>query len=128
MSRQPETEPGEKVLFTPGGKPIQHGGSGSAYANYGCKCLECRQANTARANRRRAERRHEDIPEGVVHNASTYSNWACRCDDCATAHAEKERELQAERKAKRRSPHDSLLSFNSIEEALAIKEKRSEDV
>lgn len=41
------------VTTTPGGKPVEHGGSGAAYSNYGCRCEPCTVANTERTARGR---------------------------------------------------------------------------
>lgn len=74
------------VLTTPAGNPVRHGGSGSAYANYGCRCEPCTEANRVRVARRRAER-SADAP-GVVHGSrSTYLNWGCRCESCTQANS-----------------------------------------
>lgn len=73
------------VNFTPSGKPVKHGGSGTAYANYGCRCAECKLANSDRARRRRQERVTEEPPELAHGKYSTYSNWGCRCDACTQA-------------------------------------------
>lgn len=35
---------GARVDLKPSGKPVVHGGSGSAYSNYGCRCAECTEA------------------------------------------------------------------------------------
>jgi len=84
---------GEPVKYTPGGKTVTHGGSGNAYANYGCRCEPCTEANTARNERRRAERyettRTDGLPENIPHGASAYANWGCRCDVCSLEHSQK---------------------------------------
>lgn len=94
MAGRKKAAPGEIVYYTPGGKAVTHGGSGNAYSNYGCRCLECRDANTARYERRREERRamtaRDEIPASVKHGSdSTYTNWGCKCEPCSTAHARK---------------------------------------
>lgn len=87
--------------FTPGGKPVTHGGSGTAYANYGCRCPECTVANAERIGRRRRERRFEPIPDWVQHGVyTTYTNWSCKCDPCKAAGAVKNRETHQRRKAR----------------------------
>lgn len=72
---------------------IPHGGSGGGYTHYGCRCDECRAANTARCRRARA-RRLERLAAGqaaVTHgSASTYTNWGCKCDECTQANTEKD--------------------------------------
>lgn len=70
----------------------EHGGSGAKYVHEGCRCDECRAANTRRVKRRTAERKVElaenpDLP--VEHgSASTYMNWGCRCVPCTAANTE----------------------------------------
>lgn len=86
------------VNFTPGGKPVKHGGSGTAYSNYGCRCPECKQANSERAKRRRKERVGEIPPETAHGKYSTYSNWGCRCDDCVKAGSEHNKQYYQQRK------------------------------
>lgn len=79
---------GFKVLVNPRtGEPITHGGSGTSYEHFGCRCFECREANSKRAHRRRKERKSEKKP--VHGKASTYINWECRCYKCKAAHNEK---------------------------------------
>ena len=76
------------VNFTPGGKPVTHGGAGTAYANYGCRCDECTLANRFKVARRQAERRYEKVPSEEMHGKqSTYINWSCRCEPCSAAHS-----------------------------------------
>lgn len=60
----------------------------SAY-NRGCRCVECRIANTARRLRHRHDRTARlkaglapNITHGLAH---TYTNWGCRCPECVTA-------------------------------------------
>lgn len=84
------------VKLTPGGKPITHGGSGNAYASYGCRCAECKAANTKRAARRRSER--DSMSGQFEHGRSGYVNWSCRCDVCSLAHKEGIRRESASRK------------------------------
>lgn len=77
----------------------EHGGSGAKYASEGCRCYECRAANTARVGRRRKER---DISEftGEHGKPSTYSNWSCRCPECKAAWSvEMKRQYNARRVA-----------------------------
>lgn len=89
---------GVKVDFTPSGKPITHGGSGTAYANYGCRCDECKAANSERTKRRRLERYQETAPPGAHGKYSTYSNWGCRCEPCSLAGAEHNKDSYEKRK------------------------------
>ena len=76
---------GVRVDFKPSGKPVIHGGSGSAYANYGCRCAECTAANTACITRRKKARRPEDANPKSHGKVQTYSNWNCRCAPCTDA-------------------------------------------
>jgi len=89
---------GVKVDFTPGGNPVKHGGSGTAYANYKCRCDECTEANTARTKRRRNARYGEAPPEDIHGKYSTYSNWGCRCELCLAAGAQHNSENYISRK------------------------------
>ena len=77
----------ERVDFTKSGKPVTHGGTGAAYAHQGCRCEECRAANTARVARRTAERAREQPPTHGKY--STYNNWGCRCEPCTKANTDK---------------------------------------
>lgn len=68
-----------------------HGGSGTGYSYHKCRCSRCKEANTTRTARRRAERRlgredliHPDAPHGTP---GGYSNWGCRCEDCSAEFA-----------------------------------------
>lgn len=89
----PPNEPG-LVTHTPAGTIVSHGGAGTAYSAYGCRCRACKNANALRVNQRRKERealvKGEGLPETVRHGrASSYSNWGCRCEACSKAHMEK---------------------------------------
>lgn len=75
-----------------------HGGAGTKYAYEGCRCAECTAANTARATRRRRERRPEDY-RGEHGTKSAYSNWNCRCPDCTAANSVASREYALRRKS-----------------------------
>lgn len=85
------------VNFTPAGNPVTHGGSGTAYANYGCRCNPCTQANRVRTQRRRLERLPDEAPRGSHGTVSTYNNWNCRCGDCLRAKSDENRESAAQR-------------------------------
>ena len=63
-----------------------HGGSGSGYSNYGCRCEACVVAHRTRVARRRAERIAQGAPPAFVeHGLSAYTNWGCRCFTCTEA-------------------------------------------
>lgn len=114
-----EIEPG-MVTHTPAGIIIQHGGAGTAYSTYGCRCRACKSANTLRVNQRRKERealvKGDGLPASIQHGkSSSYRNWGCRCEACTTAHTEKcngyyARNLSAEarREANRESWDDGF--------------------
>jgi hypothetical protein len=84
---RPRAQAGVRVDFTPAGNPVKHGGAGTAYTHYGCRCGPCTDANTARAHRRALERRDESPPPEAHGKRSTYNNWACRCVPCCEANA-----------------------------------------
>ncbi len=99
------------VTHTPGGKLVTHGGSGNAYTNYGCRCEECRAANTRRVNRRR---RHRSPESGAFeHGAGGYRNWNCRCDVCSEAHREAMARAKASRaeRAATQAPHGTSAAY-----------------
>lgn len=64
--------------------PITHGITGY---RRGCRCRECRQANTAAQNRRKAARRNDPTAaDRAGHGkATTYNNYGCRCQPCKEA-------------------------------------------
>lgn len=72
----------------------KHGENG--YANYGCRCDECR-AGKAQAHRRRARQRERREPP--EHGLSGYNNYHCRCDVCCAAKASYMREYVHRRAA-----------------------------
>lgn len=68
---------------------------GNAYRyKQGCRCDECRLANTVRHRKHRARRRQRDVPAGVEHGAAAASNWGCKCAVCRDAVAERNRQLE----------------------------------
>lgn len=75
---------------------IDNHGTQTAYTNHGCRCPECRQANTVYCaemrQRRRASRVMVDGRLTAVnaprHNSATYTNWGCRCPVCTRAWAD----------------------------------------
>jgi hypothetical protein len=58
-------------------KPLPHG-TASGYER-GCRCAECRGANTAR---RSFARENSQIPAGAKHGVSVANNYGCKCDVC----------------------------------------------
>lgn len=79
---------------------FSHGGSGSGYANYGCRCEPCTTAHRLRVRRRREERKAKGVPEGVQHGVSAYINWCCRCPVCTEEHSRACRERRQRRLAR----------------------------
>lgn len=77
---------------------VEHG-TRSAYNNTGCRCLACREANSAyhRRYRERLNERRRRHPRLVPHGtASAYFNHGCRCDRCVDA-GRRSREASANR-------------------------------
>ena len=90
---------------------IPHG-SVAGYSTYGCRCNDCRKANTERCKRYRDKNREKfreyaakqrakmrqstEIPHGTAHG---YSNYSCRCDECRAAMREYGRKRQAAKRA-----------------------------
>lgn len=65
--------------------PVPPGRSG--YTSHGCRCDDCRLANTEyhrtyKARLAAALADGASVPHGTV---STYTNWACRCEPCRAA-------------------------------------------
>lgn len=52
--------------------------------NAGCRCDECKRANTARANKSREVREAKQLdPDDPRHGTyNFYVNWGCRCEPC----------------------------------------------
>jgi hypothetical protein len=73
---------------------INHGTT-TAYANYGCRCDECRAANTAYQRDRRSRKaaglpvraRAANGEMGAHGTYSTYIHHKCRCKECSIANA-----------------------------------------
>lgn len=63
----------------------------STYTNKGCRCDECRKANTERMRAVRKDRyertRLFGLPDSVEHGRSAYVNWGCRCDKCTASNS-----------------------------------------
>jgi len=70
-------------------------GKASTYGE-GCRCADCRAANTRKGKRQTANRlaRPQDVPHGTL---SGYCNWACRCDPCRAAGRARNARLKAQR-------------------------------
>jgi hypothetical protein len=85
FARTTKEQDSARVDYTPSGEVVQHGGSGAAYVHHGCRCDECTAANTARAQRRRLERKGLTPHQDSHGRFSTYVNWWCRCLLCRRA-------------------------------------------
>lgn len=131
------------VTHKPSGKPVKHGGSGTSYVHYGCRCLECTEANRARATRGRADRYSREIPETVPHGkASTYSNWGCRCEACSadwkikcdtyysrvlSAEARYEAEMKAYEAGKRKGPKPTFKKRDMTDSEVLLRQFAKEN-
>lgn len=78
--------------------PITHGGV-TGY-NRGCRCPECRNANTAALKRWKAERAADPTAADRAGHGkpSTYGNYGCRCDLCKQAQSDANKRYTARRK------------------------------
>jgi len=76
-------------------------GTDNGYVHHGCRCPDCRAANTERCLAAR-DRRYGQMLRGEVaprHGTiSTYSNYGCRCERCRTANTEYYREYWSRRR------------------------------
>ncbi|MFF7190558.1 hypothetical protein ACFZAR_36310 [Streptomyces sp. NPDC008222] len=81
--------------------PIPHGRV-TGYSR-GCRCLECRKANTQSQNRRKAERSADPAAADRAGHGktSTYGNYGCRCEPCKQAQS-RTNKRQAELRKQRR--------------------------
>lgn len=78
-------------------------GRASTYQHRGCRCADCKKANTE-SQKRANHRRHAELVAGRVHpehgTYSTYCNYLCRCGDCRAAASTAQAAFAAARKAK----------------------------
>lgn len=65
-------------------------GTKSAY-NAGCRCDDCRDANTKAHRQLRVDKDRYDITHGT---ASGYFNFGCHCEPCKTAGSEQNRRMR----------------------------------
>lgn len=81
---------------------IKHGGTGSSYDNYGCRCQDCKAAHLARhrANKERWRAQPKDPDDPRHGTPSFYNNHGCRCDKCRAVWREKCKRVYDARKAK----------------------------
>lgn len=64
--------------------------------NAGCRCDECKQANTERNYKSRKAREAKQLdPQDSRHGTDNlYTNFGCRCEPCTKAHTEDSRAYQ----------------------------------
>lgn len=60
-------------------KPIQHG-TGNGYKYHGCRCDDCRAANTREMNELR--NRDKPVPPNSHGTTAGYQYYRCRCEKC----------------------------------------------
>lgn len=70
----------------PGPKPqssLDHG-KANTYGYWGCRCVACTRANTARSRMSKSKIRESSAPapESVHGTLNGYSYWGCRCSPC----------------------------------------------
>lgn len=65
---------------------VQHGTTASY--RRGCRCDDCRAANTECHRELRAKRKARKTPEAIEHGKGAYVNWGCRCEVCTKANSE----------------------------------------
>lgn len=94
-----------KVILTPSGNLVTHGGSGSGYSNYGCRCEECCVANSKRKRELDLERQKaaDGMPSEVVHGLQGYVRWKCRCKVCKAAKARSRKANKVKKEAAQRA-------------------------
>lgn len=76
------------------------------YGHHGCRCDECRAANTEAVAKVRAKLFEADralVPHGV----GGYQNWGCRCEVCSAAHSAEMAEDKQARWGKEPPTHGS---------------------
>ena len=61
-------------------------GTYNGYNHHGCRCAQCRAANSSRYAAQQTKRITKGLPPNALHGASTYVNWGCRCEVCSAAH------------------------------------------
>lgn len=81
----------------------------------GCRCTDCRVANTEDVAVRRKARtvkglKHDDPRHGL---ATTYVNWGCRCERCSAAHAD-EMKRQVENRWGTPPPTHGVSGYNAF--------------
>lgn len=57
------------------------------YSHFGCRCDECREANTEVGRRFRERRLATDTPDRLHGTVNAYRNYGCRCEPCREAGA-----------------------------------------
>lgn len=84
-------------------KEFDHGEFGRY--SQGCRCDECRAANSERCGARRQQAKTDPSrADRAGHGkASTYKNHSCRCKECCAAHSQQMKEYKAARRARERA-------------------------
>ena len=77
------------------GRVVNHG-TISTYQS-GCRCAECRAANTSYGKSLRHSGR--PVPTHLHGTFNAYLNYACRCDACRTAQRDHQRRYRAKKRA-----------------------------
>jgi hypothetical protein len=85
-----------KSLFVYGIKSVGHGNT-TSYRK-GCRCDECKAANTASYMKWKRSRSPKHIPHHVHGTLGGYTNYYCRCDRCKTAKSAEDRSYQKRKK------------------------------
>lgn len=95
--------------------PVARGGHGT-FSEYtkGCRCDECRAANTGNRGRQRAKAKADPaLADRAGHGkANTYRNYGCRCDLCRAAIREERRASGNKSKADR-AGHGSANTYRN---------------
>ncbi|HET6636700.1 MAG TPA: hypothetical protein VFH77_16915 [Streptomyces sp.] len=86
----------------PGRPPVDRGHGHRLTYSKGCRCQQCREANTAQCAEMRSRRVADPArADRAGHGKpSTYQNHGCRCEPCTAANTEKGRRQRAARRAK----------------------------
>ncbi|MFB7738273.1 hypothetical protein ACFC08_28570 [Streptomyces sp. NPDC056112] len=84
--------------------PIPHGRIGGY--RRGCRCPQCRQANTAAVTRSKAKRAKDPTAaDRAGHGkATTYGNYGCRCAPCKAAQSRRNAFYFQRRQARQKGP------------------------
>lgn len=92
----PTYRKGPKTMLDNDSK-IPHG-TKNGYTHHGCRCAECRAANTQAVEKWRARRQGDFIADEDHGTRKGYRDYGCRCDSCRAANTEYARLRRAARK------------------------------